>query len=181
MPVTPRDPPPSASCHRFSTFPCQNELTRHVRKKLSLLFGLAVAALIARETGIFPLLMLYSDATGQKTPLSGTTPQSWSLAEMGSKLYRQATYVNGTPYPFQSNLPVAGGYSTGTYPTPGLMTLQVNVSARGGPVRRRPGRDAGVRAGSVVERGIGEQRAIAEFGGGSAAGIGDCLIRVLYN
>jgi len=41
------------------------------------------------------------------------------------------TYANGAPYTFQSNLPVAGGYSTSTYPTPGLMTLQVNVAGQG--------------------------------------------------
>jgi len=50
---------------------------------------------------------------------------------MGGKLYQQATYVNGTPYTFQSNLPVAGGYSTGNYPTSGPMSLQVNVSGQG--------------------------------------------------
>jgi len=50
---------------------------------------------------------------------------------MGGKLYQQATDVNGTPNTFQSNLPVAGGYSTGTYPTHGPMTLQVNVSGQG--------------------------------------------------
>lgn len=59
----------------------------------------------------------------------GATPQSASLAEMGGRLYQQATYVNGTPYAFQSNLPVLAGYPTGTYPTPGPMSLQLNVSA----------------------------------------------------
>lgn len=33
--------------------------------------------------------------------------------------------MNGAPYAFQSNLPVLGGYATGTYPSPGPMTLQV--------------------------------------------------------
>ena len=50
---------------------------------------------------------------------------------MGGKLYQQATYVNGMPYTFQSSLPVAGGYATGTYPTPGPMSLQLNVSGQG--------------------------------------------------
>src|SRR5579885_3538667 len=40
-------------------------------------------------------------------------------------------------------------------------------------VRRRPGRDAGVRAGPVVERGGRQQWAVAEFGSDPAAGIGD--------
>ncbi|MGO9255980.1 MAG: hypothetical protein ACLQU1_06735 [Bryobacteraceae bacterium] len=51
-------------------------------------------------------------------PLSATTSQSGSRAEMGGKLDLQATYLNGTPCMFQNNLPVAGGYSTGTSPTP---------------------------------------------------------------
>lgn len=64
-------------------------------------------------------------------PLPTTTPQSASLAEMGGKLYQQATYVNGTPDAFQSNLPVLGGYATGTYPSPAPMMLQVNVQGQG--------------------------------------------------
>ena len=46
-------------------------------------------------------LMLYSEAAGQKMPLSAATPQSASLAQMGGRLYQQATYVNGSPYAFQ--------------------------------------------------------------------------------
>ena len=88
-------------------------------------------SIAVRDPDVRKMLMLYSEATGQKMPLSATTPQSGSLAEMGGKLYQQATYVNGTPYTFQSNLPVAGGYSTGTYPAPGPMTLQVNVAGQG--------------------------------------------------
>ena len=88
-------------------------------------------SIAVRDPDVRKMLMLYSEATGQKMPLSATTPQSGSLAEMGGKLYQQATYVNGTPYTFQSNLPVAGGYSTGTYPATGPMTLQVNVAGQG--------------------------------------------------
>jgi hypothetical protein len=50
---------------------------------------------------------------------------------MNGKLYQQATYVNGSPYTFQSSLPAEGGYATGTYPSPGPMTLQVNVQGQG--------------------------------------------------
>ena len=57
--------------------------------------------------------------------------QSASLAKVGGKLFQQTTYVNGNPYAFQSNLPVLGGYATGTYPSPGPMMLQVNVSGQG--------------------------------------------------
>jgi hypothetical protein len=39
--------------------------------------------------------------------------------QMGGNLYQQASYVNGTPYTFQSSLPVLGGFSTGTYPGAG--------------------------------------------------------------
>lgn len=88
-------------------------------------------SIAVRDPEVRKMLMLYSESTGQKMPLSATTPQSGSLAETGGKLYQQATYVNGTPYTFQSNLPVAGGYSTGSYPTAGPMTLQVNVAGQG--------------------------------------------------
>jgi hypothetical protein len=88
-------------------------------------------SIAVRDPDVRKMLMLYSEATGQKMPLSATTPQSASLAEMGGKLYQQATYVNGAPYAFQSNLPVLGGYATGTYPTSGPMTLQVNVGGQG--------------------------------------------------
>jgi hypothetical protein len=88
-------------------------------------------SIAVRDPDVRKMLMLYSEATGQKMPLSATTPQSASLAEMGGKLYQQATYVNGGPYAFQSNLPVLGGYATGTYPSPGPMMLQVNVQGKG--------------------------------------------------
>ena len=88
-------------------------------------------SIAVRDPDVRKMLMLYSEGTGQKMPLSATTPQSASLAEMGGRLYQQATYVNGTPYTFQSNLPVLGGYATGTYPSPGPMTLQVNVQGQG--------------------------------------------------
>ena len=54
-------------------------------------------SIAVRDPDVRKMLMLYSEATGQKMPLSATTPQSASLAEMGGKLYQQATYVNGTP------------------------------------------------------------------------------------
>lgn len=88
-------------------------------------------SIAVRDPDVRKMLMLYSEATSQKMPLSATTPQSASLAEMGGKLYQQATYVNGSPYTFQSNLPVLGGYATGTYPSPGPMMLQVNVQGQG--------------------------------------------------
>jgi hypothetical protein len=90
-------------------------------------------SIAVRDPDVRKMLMLYSQATGQKFPLSASTPQSAALAESGGRLYQQATYVNGMPYTFQSNLPVLGGYQTGTYPMPGgaPLSLQVNVSGQG--------------------------------------------------
>jgi hypothetical protein len=39
--------------------------------------------------------MLYSEATGQKMPMSATTPYAGSLVEQGGKLYQQATFQDG--------------------------------------------------------------------------------------
>jgi hypothetical protein len=88
-------------------------------------------SLAVRDPDVRKMLLLYSQATSQKFPLSASTPQSAALEESGGRLYQQATYVNGMPYTFQSNLPVLGGYQTGTYPTPGPMSLQLNVSGQG--------------------------------------------------
>jgi hypothetical protein len=84
-----------------------------------------------RDPDVRKMLMLYSEATGQKMPLSATTPYGASLAESGGRLYQEATYQNGKPYTYQSNLPVAGGYQTGSYPAAAPMMLQVNVSGQG--------------------------------------------------
>jgi hypothetical protein len=66
------------------------------------------------------MLMLYAQGTGQKFPLSATTPQSGSLAEVGGGLYQQASFVNGVATTFQSSLPVLGNLGAGNnYPSPG--------------------------------------------------------------
>ena len=126
----------------------ENEAKRLVKQLYSISIDNATASNIAdiakqkyaghvsiavRDPDVRKMLMLYSQATGQKMPLSASTPQSASLAETGGKLYQQASYVNGMPYAFQSSLPVLGGYQTGTYPTPGgnPMSLQLNVSGQG--------------------------------------------------
>ena len=88
-------------------------------------------SIAVRDPDVRKELMLYAQGTGQKMPLSATTPHGGSLAEMGGRLYQQATYVNGLPYTYQSNLPVAGGSATGNYPTPGPMSLQLNISGQG--------------------------------------------------
>jgi hypothetical protein len=132
-----------------------------------------------RDPDVRKMLMLYSQATGQKMPLSATTPQSAALAETGGRLYQQASYVNGTPYTFQSNLPVMGGYPTGTYPTPGgAMSLQLNVSGQGA---------AQFVAGQVVtpefvqaqwsSAGAFQQRPSPELGHDPTTGIGHSLMQ----
>ncbi len=82
-------------------------------------------SIAVRDPEVRKMVLLYSQATGQKMPMSAATPQSASLAEMAGKLYQQAVYVNGTPNTFQSNLPVLGGYATGNYPAPTSLTLNV--------------------------------------------------------
>jgi hypothetical protein len=63
--------------------------------------------------------MLYSEATGQKMPMSATTPYAGSLVEQGGKLYQQASYQDGQAHVYASNIPTLGGIAAGTYPTPG--------------------------------------------------------------
>ena len=89
-------------------------------------------SMAVRDPDVRKMVMLYSEATGQKMPLSATTPVGASLAESGGKLYQQASYVNGMPYTWQSSLPVMGGYATGNYPNPSGPTLmQVFVDGKG--------------------------------------------------
>lgn len=73
-----------------------------------------------RDPDVRKMLELYAQGTGQKMPLSATTPVGGSLAEQNGRLYQQASYVNGVATTFQSSLPVLGGLGGGNnYPTPG--------------------------------------------------------------
>ena len=81
-------------------------------------FGGDVAVAV-RSPSVRQLVMLYSEATGQKMPLSATTPYAGSLAESGGKLYQQASYQDGQAHVYASNIPTLGGIGAGTYPTPG--------------------------------------------------------------
>jgi hypothetical protein len=65
------------------------------------------------------MLELYAAGTGQKMPLSASTPRSGSLAEQNGNLYQQQTYQYGVAGAFQSNLPVMGLNNTNYYPSPG--------------------------------------------------------------
>ena len=81
-------------------------------------FGGDVAVAV-RSPSVRQLVMLYSEATGQKMPLSATTPYAGSLVEQGGKLYQQASYQDGQAHVYASNIPTLGGISAGVYPTPG--------------------------------------------------------------
>jgi len=52
-------------------------------------------AVPVRSPSVRQLVMLYSEATGQKMPLSATTPYARSLVEQGGNLYQQASYQDG--------------------------------------------------------------------------------------
>jgi hypothetical protein len=91
-------------------------------------FGGDVAVAV-RSPSVRQLVMLYSEATGQKMPLSATTPYAGSLVEQGGKLYQQATYQDGQAHTYASSLPTLAGIGGGsTYPTPG----GPNTSSGGG-------------------------------------------------
>jgi hypothetical protein len=76
-------------------------------------------AVAVRSPSVRQLVMLYSEATGQKMPLSATTPYAGSLVEQGGNLYQQASYQDGQAHTYASNIPTLGGIASGTYPTPG--------------------------------------------------------------
>lgn len=76
-------------------------------------------AVAVRSPSVRQLVMLYSEATGQKMPLSATTPYGGSMVEQGGKLYQQASYQDGQAHVYASNIPTLGGIAAGIYPTPG--------------------------------------------------------------
>jgi hypothetical protein len=78
-------------------------------------------SIAVRDPDVRKMLELYAAGTGQKFPLSATTPRAGSLAEQGGNLYQQATYTYGVAGTLPSNLPVMGfGNAGGTsYPAPG--------------------------------------------------------------
>ena len=87
-------------------------------------------SIAVRSPEVRGLLGLYAAGTGQKFPLSASTPYAGSLVEQGGKLYQQATYQYGNSMAYSSNLPLMGGSgSTQTIPTnggPTMLTLNVN-------------------------------------------------------
>lgn len=86
--------------------------------------------LAARSPEVRQMLELYAAGTGQggKMPLSATAPIGASLSERGGQLYQDQTYRFGVGRVQQSNLPIAGGGSPATYPSP--QTVQLIVADR---------------------------------------------------
>ena len=79
-------------------------------------FGNDIAVAV-RSPKVRQLVMLYSEATGQKMPLSASTPYAGSLVESGGNLYQQASFQNNAWHSYQSDLPVLGGLGGSQYPT----------------------------------------------------------------
>jgi hypothetical protein len=86
-------------------------------------------SMAVRDPDVRKTIELYAAASGQKMPMSATTPRGAGLVEQGGNLYQAPTYLFGNPNVYQSSLPTAGGVSAGQYPGP--MSLQVNVSGQG--------------------------------------------------
>ena len=80
-------------------------------------------AVAVRSPNVRQLVMLYSEATGQKMPLSASTPYAGSLVESGGNLYQQASFQGNAWHSYASNLPTLGGIAGTPYPTtPGPST-----------------------------------------------------------
>jgi len=96
-------------------------------------FGGSISMAV-RSPSVRQLVMLYSESTGQKMPLSATTPRAGSLVEQGGGLYQAPTFQNGTPYVLPSSIPTLGNSpGMGTYPMGGgsPISLAVHVDGQG--------------------------------------------------
>jgi hypothetical protein len=102
-------------------------------------FGNDIAVAV-RSPKVRQLVMLYSEATGQKMPLSASTPYAGSLAEQGGNLYQQASFQNNAWHSYASDLPTLGGIGGTTFPmTPGPNTTAggstyVSLNINGQPI-----------------------------------------------
>jgi hypothetical protein len=90
-------------------------------------FGNDIAVAV-RSPKVRQLVMLYSEATGQKMPLSASTPYAGSLVEQGGNLYQQASFQNNAWHSYASDLPTLGGIGGTPFPT----TAGPNTTAGGG-------------------------------------------------
>ena len=104
-----------------------NQIAQLAKDKYAGHIGIAV-----RSPEVRQMLQLYSAGTGQKFPLSASTPRAGSLAEQNGGLYQMATTQFGTPYTYQSNLPVLGPQGAATWPGgggPTYLSLHVDGSS----------------------------------------------------
>jgi hypothetical protein len=74
-------------------------------------------AVAVRSPSVRQIIMLYSEATGQKMPLSASTPYAGSLVEQGGNLYQQASFQNNAWHTYASNIPTLAGITSAPYPT----------------------------------------------------------------
>ena len=79
-------------------------------------------AVAVRSPSVRQLVMLYSEATGQKMPLSATTPYAGSLVEQGGKLYQQASYQEGQAHVTHRTSPRSAGSQRGPIRRPAART-----------------------------------------------------------
>ena len=97
-------------------------------------------AVAVRSPSVRQLVMLYSEATGQKMPLSASTPYAGSLVEQGGNLYQQASFQNNAWHSYASDMPTMGGLGGTTFPTtPGPNTTAggstyVSLNLNGQPI-----------------------------------------------
>lgn len=93
-------------------------------------------SIAVRSPEVRNLIMLYSQSTGQGNLLSGTVPRAGSLMESGGTLFQSASYANGSPYAYQSSLPIAGGFNANAWPgsnagAPTINGLQLFIGGQG--------------------------------------------------
>jgi hypothetical protein len=94
-------------------------------------FGGSISVAV-RSPSVRQIVMLYAESTGQKMPLSATTPRAGSLVEQSGSLYQAPTYQNGTPYVLSSSIPtIANLPGMGTYPTPGGGPINLSLHVDG--------------------------------------------------
>jgi hypothetical protein len=93
-------------------------------------------SMAVRDPDVRKEVELYAAATGQKLPLSATTPHGASLVEQNGRLFQEATYQYGRAYTQPSNLPILGGFPTSVYPQPysaaSTLPIMGSVSPGGG-------------------------------------------------
>jgi hypothetical protein len=82
-----------------------------------------------RDPDTRKMIELYSASTGQKMPLSASTPRGGGLSQQGGTLYQDPSYLYGQAGTYQSNLPVAGGGNPQTIPGPGGVTFKLDGPA----------------------------------------------------